>query len=211
MIQPRLVVGVDPGHGTHGFAVWDTMMSTPVGHFETPHMLEVAAVIYTLSPAIHTLVVENFVGHGPRTKQAITTLKMLGFVEGLGLMLGLNTVVQPPQWRKPFVERAGNMIGHEHHYTNALAHALAYVHMRIEPLGPEMDLSDWSQEAIHELLRFPQEDVCQVRDRADTGPILQGPNPAGWPHELLQVLSTREEQISVQDSSTPKGSKETDE
>lgn len=125
-----LVLGVDPGVTT-GYAKYDTELGAAQGaqYTDPLHLgqaIEHDARAYSeLTPV---LVVETFPGGGPRMTGGSHTLEVLGFARWYAQVLGLAVVLQAPQQRLPFVERARKMLGSSpgKHEVDALAHALAF-------------------------------------------------------------------------------------
>lgn len=77
------------------------------------------------------VVVEDFVGGGPRTKEAIHTLKVCGFVEWYARLLGVTVVLRQPQFRLHKVTEATALVGPgAPHAVDALAHALSYLDLQ---------------------------------------------------------------------------------
>ncbi len=126
------IVAVDPGSRGHGFCYYDASKQKVVRYFETSHMLHIGATIDSLNSRglVDVVVIEDFVGQGPRDPNAIMTLRMLGFIEGFAHFLGIEVVIQAPQIRRPFLAQAGALVGAGHHFTDATAHALAFAELR---------------------------------------------------------------------------------
>lgn len=117
------VVAIDPGL-TIGVAEVTTNPLRVVT-FATDDPIE---VVTFLTGTYDAVVVENFVGGGPRTKEAIHTLKVLGFVQYYAQFLGLPVTLQQPQMRKHKVSEAKSLLKTATpHEIDALAHALALV------------------------------------------------------------------------------------
>jgi hypothetical protein len=120
-----LILAVDPGLTT-GVAVYDAEHSQLLATLETKDPLKVGSLILGYELFNTTVVVENYVGAGPRTAEATHTLQVLGFVRWYAAMLGLPVVVQAPQQRLPYVTRATELAPKTKHAAAALAHAIAF-------------------------------------------------------------------------------------
>lgn len=75
------------------------------------------------------IIVEDFIGSGPRTADAVFTLKLVGLLE-YGFP-NTTVIMQNPQRRKPFVSIAREMLNAQHkdrHGADALAHILSWHH-----------------------------------------------------------------------------------
>jgi len=133
-----LVAAFDPGLTT-GYALADFAErdDNPIVPFRliaacalaTPH--EVVQWATAKKPGV--LIVEDFVGAGPRTREAIHTLKLVGYLQYLytnGMLT--ETVRHQPQWRKAYVALASQVlrehptIAYNKHAADALAHIFAY-------------------------------------------------------------------------------------
>lgn len=123
-----IVLGVDPGLTT-GVAVYDTLRERVVEHAELDDPLQLGHYLkdwdYRRAWDRMQVVVENYVGGGPRTKEATHTLQVLGFVRYYAEMLGPPVVVQAPQKRLPYVAKAAELVDGKHAQA-ALAHCLAF-------------------------------------------------------------------------------------
>jgi hypothetical protein len=79
------------------------------------------------------IVVEDFVGSGPRTREATHTLKLVGYLQYFNIThFTSKTILHQPQWRKGYVALAEQVL-REHplcqynkHAADALAHIFAY-------------------------------------------------------------------------------------
>ena len=81
-------------------------------------------------------IVEDFVGSGHRTPEAIHTLKLVGYLQHTPNPWG-TTVVQAPQRRKAFVSEAARLMEEggfpeSRHAADALAHILYYLYIHKE-------------------------------------------------------------------------------
>jgi hypothetical protein len=80
---------------------------------------------------VDIMIVEDFVGGGPRTTDAIHTLKLVGLIQ-YGRR-DIPVIVQPPQFRRAFVEEARQLLEAKHkhrHGADALAHILYWRYKR---------------------------------------------------------------------------------
>lgn len=133
-----LVVAFDPGLTT-GYALAD--FGGRDGSNVVPfHLLEAGSTEYigvTLNKALYynpdVLIVEDFVGAGQRTREAIHTLKLVGALQFLEYTTDRwRTVVHQPQWRKGYVAAASDLlrshptIKYNKHAADAVAHLFAY-------------------------------------------------------------------------------------
>lgn len=82
------------------------------------------------------LVIEDFIGAGPRTKESNYVLKMIGAYEAMGSKLGAEVSVQANSMRRPFLKGGVNFYRSLkgtnpcHHGKDALAHGLRFLHDR---------------------------------------------------------------------------------
>ena len=199
------IVAVDPGSKTHGFCYLDTDNNRIIRRFETSHMIQIGSQIYALTvlQQLDVVVVEDFVGQGPRDIHASTTLRMVGFVEGLGHLLGLTVAVQAPQIRKPFLKDAARLVGAGHHYTDATAHALAYTELNVRKhlrsrRSAERNadrFSDWVGPA--DWRDSDDEEVRQVPEESPAVGILEGLKQEGWASQLLHTVQNGSESESI--------------
>ena len=133
-----LVAAFDPGLTT-GYALADFAErdDNPIVPFRllAAHPIEsvsdVVGIAYQTGTGV--LVVEDFVGAGMRTRDAIHTLKLVGFLQHLYTnSLTVQTVVHQPQWRKGYVALAEQVLrehplcAYNKHAADALAHIFAY-------------------------------------------------------------------------------------
>jgi hypothetical protein len=79
------------------------------------------------------VVIEDFVGAGPRTKEAIHVLKLVGGVTAVCYLFKIRCVIQVPQQRKPLLYEAVKRapVGTSKHVIDAYAHALAYIEREV--------------------------------------------------------------------------------
>jgi hypothetical protein len=75
------------------------------------------------------IVVEDFIGAGPRTKEAIFVLKLIGGIVAICHVDSLRCIIQAPQVRIPFVPEAKDRAGLKvsKHAIDAYAHGLAFL------------------------------------------------------------------------------------
>lgn len=129
-----IVIAIDPGVTT-GVAIWDTTAKAVVFSFEDISALAVVQRIDTFlddtcltdasDPEI-TLVIEDFIGAGMRTKEATETLTKLGFFWYYYLYRNARVVKRVPQSRNAYKSSARALLPGGHHTVDALAHAIAY-------------------------------------------------------------------------------------
>ena len=124
-----LILGIDPGVTT-GLALYDDVQGVLLAE-DTQAPGRVYAILSEFlekDVEDRAVVVESYVGAGPRTSEAVYTIKMLGFVEFLCQSWGLALFDQAPQQRKHQVAQAKALLPQgPHHAKDALAHALAYL------------------------------------------------------------------------------------
>ncbi len=119
-----MILAIDPGVTT-GWAVLNGGEIT-TGNIRTPDSL--AGLIGEIACAHGTVVVENFIGGGYRTKESAETLQVLGFVRYYCAWLRVPCIVQVPQRRLPYVSQARDLLPPtSRHGVDALAHLLAYL------------------------------------------------------------------------------------
>jgi len=97
-----LVLGIDPGVTT-GIALYDDESSSVVYAKDVQSPVIVYEVLQTFLEETVTdkaIIIESYVGAGPRTQEAVHTIKMVGFVEFLCQSWGLTLFSQAPQQRK---------------------------------------------------------------------------------------------------------------
>jgi len=129
-----IVIGVDPG-GTTGLARVEAdgsvTATTAANMDEIRHFLD-DTLQRVLNKGLQRIdchvVIEDFIGAGPRNADAINALKLVGFSEGYSRALGFDTTVQAPQTRKAYVGQAREMLSDASiHSVDALAHALSFM------------------------------------------------------------------------------------
>ena len=129
MSLQRNFLAIDPG-GTTGLARvslrGSLLSSITTTKFET-------IIGYLLLTSPNVVIVEDFIGAGPRTREAIQVLKLIGKIEGVCHIFGFPVVMQNPQMRKPYLavirEQKLSITTHE---KDAYAHALAYLDRRLK-------------------------------------------------------------------------------
>ena len=121
------IVAIDPGIHT-GVAVVDEHGSIE-RTFMTTDQTEVYELIAGLIETECMVVIEDFVGAGPRSTEIIFTLKLIGSIAGICYCCNLPLTIQVPQHRLPFVSEATRRVEKttSKHAIDALAHALAYI------------------------------------------------------------------------------------
>jgi hypothetical protein len=123
------IAGLDPGV-TSGFAVFDTTTRkfTHAGDYKDPLVLGRKVVRMYKAKLIYIVVIEDFVGSGRRNPYIVTTIKNLGFYEGLCALYGIPHKLQAPQQRRAFIDEAVRLLPNGHHFIDAGAHCLAAAH-----------------------------------------------------------------------------------
>ena len=129
-----VILGIDPG-GTTGVVKFSTADYKVLGwsHYDTESITEVSDVILKLQ--INHLnnchvVIEDFVGSGPRSSDMTQTIKMVGFFEHLCTWKKIPYTMQHPQKRLSTIARAHEIKSPtplSSHAIDALAHVLAYL------------------------------------------------------------------------------------
>jgi hypothetical protein len=126
-------MGVDPGR-TCGIALYDRTTLQVLQASEAMTQEALAEAIVNWRPDV--IAVEDFIGSGPRNVHGIYTLKLIGFVHGVGLMLEIPVIEQEPQFRRPRLTEAKKLAPRATvHAQDALAHALAYHKAHLEELA----------------------------------------------------------------------------
>jgi hypothetical protein len=125
-----LVIGIDPGLTT-GVAVYDPQKEELIAALAARAWSQVAELLDELreQPTRKIVVVEDFIGQGPRNENADHTLKTIGFVTGLSLWFGFTVHTQQPQARKRKLPEAKAVLSgtpYGIHIADALAHAMVY-------------------------------------------------------------------------------------
>lgn len=82
-----------------------------------------------------TVVMEDFVGSGPRNPDVTRSIKMCGWIEGLCETRKLELITQTPLQMGPFERIAAQQLANAHieyspHLRSALAHVLCYLERR---------------------------------------------------------------------------------
>lgn len=122
-----MIISIDPGYTT-GVAIVSPggeLISSRL--FEKKDALDILYLIRTKQPSV--IIIEDFVGSGPRTKEAIFVLKLIGSVIGVSYLEPVAVILQVPQFRKPLVSEAEALApaGTSKHIIAAYAHALAWL------------------------------------------------------------------------------------
>ena len=120
-----VIMAIDPGYSTG--AVIIGLDGNMVGGREIETEEEVLDWIIGSRPNL--VIIEDFVGAGPRTKEAITVLKFIGKIIGLCYVIRIPVVMQAPQVRIPLHHDAEELLpkGTSVHIVDAFAHALAWL------------------------------------------------------------------------------------
>ena len=127
------VMGVDPGVTT-GVAIIDTSKSKKlIYRDQLVKLLHQQEAYDAFVGALEKyqpdyVIIEDFVGGGPRTPPMVYTMNLVGFVAGVLKVLGYSYKAMPPIHRRAFLPDAKELIKEkgQPHATDALAHALAY-------------------------------------------------------------------------------------
>jgi len=124
------VVGIDPGR-TIGVAYIDvTASALKVLHAsQETHPPVVGRLLREWGGEAPEVVVEDFVGAGPRNTASNHTLKVIGFIVWHCELLHLQVTQVPPQSRLSAVT-AAKQFKCGPHATDAMAHAIAYARRR---------------------------------------------------------------------------------
>lgn len=130
-------VGIDPG-GTTGVAVIDCKGNL-IHSAALKKPLDVTQILDKCAERYGSegfqVVIENFIGSGPRSNSMNYTLKLVGFFHLLCEYKGWSNVVQPPQRRKPYLGAARKLLTtskwadwrrNGDHQMDALGHAIGY-------------------------------------------------------------------------------------
>lgn len=132
-----LVAAFDPGLTT-GYALADFAErdDNPIVPFRLLAACSLDTVEDVLWEADSTIsdvrIVEDFVGAGMRTREAIHTLKLVGALQYWNLFERGRAVLHQPQWRKAYVDIAAQVLrehplcSYNKHAADALAHIFAY-------------------------------------------------------------------------------------
>ena len=148
-----LIAAFDPGKAT-GFAVLDTGANAVLEAgkltdlFNDPNEQQyLRSLLVTHRPDV--VVVENYLGSGPRNPDNTNALKLIGFVSGTAqaLLPGVTFRQQNPGTRKPWLKDSAlalwgttNYNKAQSHAVDALAHCLRYAHNNPDSDDPP----DWS-------------------------------------------------------------------
>ena len=119
------VLAIDPGRSTGIVLVDQTGLILQSQLATTPEQVLVA--VATITPSV--VVIEDFVGAGPRTLDAIFTLKLIGGASAIAWLKRIQVVIQVPQARTPLLTEAKRRAdkGTSIHVVDAYAHALAFL------------------------------------------------------------------------------------
>ena len=132
-----LVAAFDPGLTT-GYALADFggrdgSSVVPFRLLTAQVLTCVEEVIAQAAPFTDVLIVEDFVGAGQRTREAIHTLKLVGYLQyRYFLDPATRTVLHQPQWRKGYVAAASDLLRshptltYNKHAADAVAHLFAF-------------------------------------------------------------------------------------
>jgi hypothetical protein len=125
-----IIVSVDPGQSTGVAAIRTELEPAFAGSATLLVRKEIAHYIWKwreVSRSQLLVVVEDYVGGGPRDKDSIFTLKLIGSVVGLCEWWNVECVLHQPQQRKRRLEEAAKIMSSSQysvHEVDALAHAL---------------------------------------------------------------------------------------
>ena len=129
-----IIAAYDPGRTT-GYAQVAVDRQGSIASLSVDHVSQLQGVHAVLDQMardqsdVDIVIIEDFIGAGPRTSDAIYTLKLVGLLE-YGFSHPL-VIMQNPQVRKAFVSQARELLEARHkerHGADALAHILAYLH-----------------------------------------------------------------------------------
>jgi len=138
------VLGIDPGV-TNGYAVVSDVMGDrqyveTCGWTQSPSVLGEVIELKKYILRDFWVVVEDFVGAGPRNADNKRTIETLGFVRHLCALRNIECKVRQPQTRLAYVERADFLVPRERvhgeqeawnqhrvHIVQAAAHALSWM------------------------------------------------------------------------------------
>ena len=132
--EENFVIGIDPGMTT-GLAVYGRMgaLETDYIRLNTP---AIAKWVWQQHQRYSKLgrvliVIEDFIGSGPRTRGAIYTLKLIGALTFFCDWHKLQGQAQEPQRRKAYLKQAKKALGvrglkFNNHQMDAMAHAMSF-------------------------------------------------------------------------------------
>lgn len=162
------ILSIDPGVTTGIIAASDWALE-PYAVQTVPEIIRIVDRSFERNSIV---LIENFIGGGYRTQEAVGTLKTLGFVEHyLRSVKGVDVIIRPPQYRKPYVRTATRILNllpenpltqaQSVHAADALAHLLSFIkeHPEIE------DELDRSGAPICKLLRLSAESETEPDSR----------------------------------------------
>lgn len=131
------VVAYDPGHHS-GFAVFvdGELVETALFYgLDMPTEWETLLWAIDRHKDAGVMVIEDYVGAGPRTRTNVPVIKLIGALTALARDRGITPVVQGPNRRVPFVKQAKELSlalksnsYKSRHVHDAAAHGLAYLH-----------------------------------------------------------------------------------
>lgn len=124
----EVIIAVDPGYST-GVVAIDLEGGIVAGRvIEINNALEELLNLVDENET-RLVIVEDFVGAGPRTKEAIFVLKLIGAIRGACYVKKIPFLVQVPQKRIPYVPDAKRHAapGTSRHIIDALAHVLCWM------------------------------------------------------------------------------------
>ncbi len=120
------ILGIDPGEST-GLALCSFSGALIKTH--TVKTLDYIAGFLEYKN-LSQVVIEDFIGSGPRSREAIQVLKLIGAIEGICFIKKLPLAIQAPQQRKPYLAKARVLAEQQSkslHEIDAIAHVLAYL------------------------------------------------------------------------------------
>ena len=138
------IVGLDPGQTT-GLAVVDYDINRE--ELELTYWTQFDCTDWSRQPELarwlagllrendtHVVVIEQFVGGGPRGTYANETLRLVGWFTAIAQLSNSRVLHKVPQARTAFLAKARRFIEFPHknrHATDALAHIFSYVHREL--------------------------------------------------------------------------------
>jgi len=126
--------GFDPGRSIGVALLGATPSSHQIGHTETTRDVVYCGSLIAQWAATYaglTVVVEDFVGAGPRTSDGNYTLKVVGYLTWKAEEQGVVVIVTPSQSRLAGMTEAKQLVaGGTGHSIDAMAHAVAAARRR---------------------------------------------------------------------------------